>query len=187
VSESYVEAVEGQRDRKERFFREHPDSPVAGAEFSGLDYYPVDPDWRFVLPLHEHDDKEVVVVETTDDDERPYRRFGEFRFDVDGESVSLQAYKPVGDAGRLWVPFRDTTSGDETYGAGRYVDLDPEEHLTDDGWILDFNLAYNPTCAYNESYACPLPPSENWLDVAVEAGERAYPGKPISGADGREH
>ena len=76
------------------------------------------------------------------------------------------------------MPFRDETSGETTYGAGRYLDLEPETHRVDDGWILDFNAAYNPTCAYNHTYECPMIPPENWLDVHIEAGEQEFPGEP---------
>jgi uncharacterized protein (DUF1684 family) len=181
-TEAYREGIERDREKKERFFADHPQSPVAGAtSFAGLDHYPVDPAFRYVLPLHEHETKETVTVETTADGERKYVRFGEFRFTVDGTEVELQAYRPAGDEDRFWVPFRDETSGETTYGAGRYLDLDPNEHRTTDGeWVLDFNLAYNPTCAYNEAYECPLIPMENWLDVPIKAGERAYPGDPVS-------
>jgi uncharacterized protein (DUF1684 family) len=76
---------------------------------------------------------------------------------------------------RLFIPFRDGTCGKETYGAGRYLDLEPAEHLTDEGkWIVDFNEAYNPWCAYSEDYACPFVPPENRLRVPVRAGERNY-------------
>ncbi|MFC6989961.1 DUF1684 domain-containing protein [Haloplanus sp. GCM10025708] len=165
--------------RKERaeFFRSHPRSPIPEAErddFRGLDYYPPDEAYRFELTLHEHDEKERVTVSTSTDDEREYLRWGEFRFTVDGEDVTLQAYKADPDDDRLWVPFRDETSGEETYGAGRYLDLEPDHHRTNDEWIVDFNRAYNPTCAYSDRYDCPLPPMENWLDVRIEAGERNY-------------
>jgi uncharacterized protein (DUF1684 family) len=90
-------------------------------------------------------------------------------------SCALQAYKSDPADDRLFVPFRDKTSGDETHGAGRYLDLEPERHLTADGtWILDFNEAYNPWCAYSDAYACPLVPPENWLPVPVWAGEKEY-------------
>jgi len=74
------------------------------------------------------------------------------------------------------VPFRDKTSGKESYGAGRYMDLEPEGHLTEDNrWIIDFSEAYNPWCAYSEDYVCPFVPPENWLRVPVRAGEKNYP------------
>jgi hypothetical protein len=98
--------------------------------------------------------------------------------------VKLQAYRPIDDADRFWVPFRDETNGEETYDAGRYLDLEPDEHRLDGEWVLDFNRAYNPTCAYNHAYECPLIPMENWLDVRIEAGEKDFPAEP---ADPHRH
>ncbi|MFB6195969.1 MAG: DUF1684 domain-containing protein [Haloplanus sp.] len=170
--------VEAQRAEKDDFFETSPHSPLPPDErdsFDGLDYYPIRESYRFELPLHEHDDKETVTVGTSTGGEQEYLRWGEFRFEVDGDEVTLQAYKSAPDDDRLWVPFRDATSGEETYGAGRYLDLEAHSHRTDEGtWMLDFNEAYNPTCAYSDQYECPLPPSENWLDVPIEAGEKAY-------------
>ena len=180
------DAVEEQRERKDEYFGGDPHSPIPPDEreaFDGLDYYPPDEDYRFVLPLDEHDEKEEVTVGTSTDGEQTYLRWGEFSFEVDGEGTSLQAYKSDPDDDRLWVPFRDATSGEATYGAGRYLDLEPEHHRVGSGgegggdteeWVLDFNQAYNPTCAYSDRYECPLPPTENWLDVPIEAGEKAY-------------
>ena len=90
------------------------------------------------------------------------------RFDVAGERVALIAYEQ-GD--ELFIPFRDATSGKETYGAGRYVEAEP---LGGGRFTLDFNRAYNPYCAYNDAWRCPLPPSENWLAVAIRAGELSF-------------
>ncbi|RKD88581.1 DUF1684 domain-containing protein [Halopiger aswanensis] len=171
-------AIETQREEKDRYFGGDPHSPIPPDEresFDGLEYYQIGEEYRFELPLHECDDPERVTVGTSTDGEREYLRWGKFRFTVDGEDVALQAYKADPDDERLWVPFRDATSGDETYGAGRYLDLEDDAHRTDDGnWILDFNEAYNPTCAYSDRYECPLPPTENWLEVPIEAGEKAY-------------
>ncbi len=174
--------IENERAAKREYLRESPRSPLPpnmqGASFPGLEYYDPDPSYRFVLPLHEHDEKERVTVETTADGEQTYRRWGEFRFELDGEQYTLQAYQPIGDADRFWAPFRDDTNDEETYGAGRYLDLEPDRHRVEDGWVLDFNEAYNPTCAYNYAYECPLIPMENWLDTRIEAGERAFPAEP---------
>lgn len=185
MSENYREAVEDQREQKERYFREHPRSPIPdGHDFAGLEFYPVDSAHRFEVPLHEDDEGEEITVETTAGGEQRYVRQGEFRLDIGGTVVTLHAYRPASGDDRLWVPFRDTTNDEETYGAGRYLDLDFEDHRTDDGdWIVDLNQAYNPTCAYNHIYECPLPPAENWLDVPVEAGEKDYPGEPIESHD----
>lgn len=181
MSEDYRSAVEHQREQKEQYFREHPHSPFPdGHDFAGLEYYDVNPEFQFVVPLDEHDEKEEVTVETTADGEQQYHRYGEFHLDIAGEAVTVQAYQPAGGDERLWVPFRDATSGEETYGSGRYLDLDFEDHRTEDGeWVLDFNQAYNPTCAYNHGYDCPLVPRENWLDVPIRAGEKDYPGEAV--------
>lgn len=178
ASHNWRERIETQRKQKAEYFRDHPHSPLAQAEFEGLSYFEIDESYRFVLPLHTNDDPETITVETTADGEQEYLRHGEFRFEIDGESVTLQAFRPPGEE-RLWVPFRDETNGDETYGAGRYIDLEPDTHETADGWILDLNEAYNPTCAYNTAYECPLIPMGNWLDIRVEAGEKDYPGDPV--------
>lgn len=182
--------IEAQREQKRQQFRESGHSPLPsamrGEQFPGLDYYDPDPEYRFVLSLSEHDDPERITVETTADGEQTYLRWGEFRFELDGERYTLQAYRPDQQTDRLWVPFRDATNGDETYGAGRYIDLEFDHHRTADGWVLDFNTAYNPTCAYNYAYECPMVPTDNWLDVRIEAGERDFPGDPAT-PSGRDH
>lgn len=175
---SWKEDIKEQRQQKEEYFARNPRSPIPPDQrdgFDGLSYYPVEEDYRFELELEEFDDKDRVTVGTSTGGEQEYLEWGEFTFEVDGETVSLRAYKSDPHEDRLWVPFRDETSGEETYGAGRYLDLEADTHRTDDGkWILDLNEAYNPTCAYSDRYECPLPPTENWLEVPIEAGEKAY-------------
>lgn len=182
---AYIDQIQQQRDQKEEYFANNEHSPIPpeqrGDAFPGLDHFPPDEDYLFEAELHEHEDKETLVVETTAEGEREYLRWGEFRVTVEGTAITLQAYKSDGDADHLWVPFRDETNGESTYGAGRYIDLIEAHHRTADGeWILDFNQAYNPTCAYNEAYECPLIPMENWLDIPIEVGEKAYPGEPAT-------
>jgi uncharacterized protein (DUF1684 family) len=178
MTEEWEATIRQNRAEKDEYFGSNPHSPIPPADrdsFEGLSYYPIDERYRFELPLHEHDDPGSVTVGTSTGGERDYLRWGEFRFAVDGEDVTIQAYRSDPDDDRLWVPFRDETSGEETYGAGRYLDLEPPAHRTGSGtWILDFNEAYNPTCAYSENYDCPLPPTENWLEVRIAAGEKAY-------------
>jgi uncharacterized protein (DUF1684 family) len=120
--------------------------------------------------------REPVVMATSDGRERPFERFALLHFTIEGQPVQLTGYRAAGDDDdALFIPFRDTLAGKESYGAGRYLDVEPphhhggEEHI-----VLDFNLAYNPYCAYNESYSCPIPPRENTLPVAIRAGERVY-------------
>ena len=177
----WAEQIRQDRQAKAEHFRESPHSPLPpemqGDAFPGLAHYKPDPAYRYVLELAEHETKERVTVETTADGEQRYLRWGAFEFDHDGERT-LHAYRPDQSADRLWVPFRDQTNGETTYGAGRYIDLEPDTHHTADGWVLDLNRAYNPTCAYNHAYECPLIPMDNWLDVPIKAGEKKFPAAP---------
>jgi len=173
--------LERERDRKDEYLGEHPHSPLPATDrtdFTGLEYYEPHPALRFEVPLHRHDEVETISLETTEGGERTYDRVGAFTVSVEGTPVTLQAYEPAEPPDRLWVPFRDATSGEETYGGGRYLDLDdPGDRANGDGdWILDFNRAYNPFCAYSPAYECALVPSENWLQVPIRAGEKAYEG-----------
>lgn len=173
---SWRATLERERSEKDQFLAEHPQSPIPRGEraaFDGLDYFPPDAAYRFELPLHEFAERDTLTVETTRDGERTYHRWGQFRFDLEGQERTLTAYRSDPDEERLWVPFRDGTSGEETYPAGRYLDLDPGDRTDDGRWVLDFNRAYSPFCAFSDAYECPLVPVENWLDVRVEAGEKA--------------
>lgn len=176
----YRDAVEGFREDKDEFFRTHPNSPVPMGEraaFTGLPYFPVDEDLVFDgVPLEPYigDEPAAFQIQTSDDRLRAAYRAGILRFEIAGQPLQLTAYTFDGGEGRnLFVPFLDATSGTETYGAGRYLDLEPEE---DGRYTVDFNLAYHPSCVYDPRYSCPLTPAENRLPVRVEAGERLAEG-----------
>jgi len=174
----WKEHLRAGHEQKNAFFKMHFQSPLLSAErqnFKELDYYPPDPDYRLELQLQEHKEKKTLKVEDTQGNERELLRWGEFRFKITDTDCRLQAYKNSPEEERLFVPFRDATSGKETYGAGRYLDLETEKHQTSEGkWVLDFNEAYNPWCAYSKDYACPFAPPENWLKVPIYAGEKDY-------------
>lgn len=159
------------RQQKDHFFATSTDSPIPAEErdsFEGLKYFPEAPELRFELRIQEYDDKPKVPIQTTTGDVRQYERFGKVEFTVGGETASLTVYRtPHG----FFIPFADSLAGTETYGAGRY--LDPEV-LPDGRLVVDFNLAYNPYCVYNEAYSCPLTPAENRIDVPIRAGEKDY-------------
>lgn len=178
--ENFEQRIETGRKEKDEFFKNHPQSPIPAAErgkFEGLDYYPVKAGLRFELELHEHREKKTIKIQDSKGGTREFIRWGEFRFEIGGKEYTLQAYKNEQDGEGLWVPFRDKTSSKETYGAGRYIDLEPSIHKNPKGdWILDFNQAYNPWCAYNKDYVCPFIPPENWLEVEIRAGEKYSPG-----------
>jgi uncharacterized protein (DUF1684 family) len=169
--------LEAFRADKDEFFRDHPHSPLTmeqRARFRGLSYFPEDPRLVFRLPLEtegvDRDDR--ILMATTTGGEQEYRRAGVVRFEVDGQPARLTLFSSP-DQDELFVPFRDATSGRETYGAGRYLEVEPPSM---NGTVeLDFNYAYNPYCAYNPDWACPIPPGENWMPVPIRAGEREAP------------
>ncbi len=110
-------------------------------------------------------------METTRGQVQNFHRYGLVHFQVDGNGTQVTLYAAA-QAHELFLPFRDATSGKETYGAGRYLDL----HADADEIVIDFNYAYNPNCAYNPDWNCPLPPVENWLKVPIRAGEKNFAG-----------
>lgn len=156
------------RSDKDRFFKTDHHSPIEDQQtFAGLQYFPPAPDLVFTV-TPEASDGASVTVQTSDGAERQYRRSAVVEFETPDGPVELTLYSTEGSH-EFFVPFRDVTAGDETYGAGRYLDIEPNA----DGTVtIDFNLAYNPYCAYSDAYSCPLPPPDNWLNVPIRAGER---------------
>ncbi len=172
----YPDAIRAYRAEKDAFFGGQTGSPIPPAEradFTGLPYYPVDPALRFedrTLEPYAGDEPSDFQIPTSDGRLRPAHRSGTFGFELDGVEHRLTAYTFDGaDDEAVFVPFIDATSGTETYGAGRYLDIDREDDGT---YALDFNLAYHPSCVYDPRYSCPLTPAENRLPVRIEAGER---------------
>ncbi len=173
----YVGAVEDERARKDAWFKSSPSSPLPHEvrhDFQGLPYFAVDPALRFEelgLEPYAGAEPSSFQIPTSDGQLRPAHRAGTFTFEHEGAPRRLTAYTldGGGESESLFVPFLDATSGHETYGAGRYLDLEPEDDGT---YALDFNLAYHPYCVYAESYSCPLTPAENRLPIRIEAGER---------------
>jgi hypothetical protein len=157
------------RRSKDQFFADHPQSPLTGQqkdEFGGLTYFPEDPDLDFHIDVEPFPEPEEIRMQTSTGDEQVYRRYARASFNVNGQPAELIIYA---SAHGFFLPFVDSLAGNETYPAGRY--LDPE--LDADGkFHIDFNLAYNPYCAYNDLYSCPLTPFENRLKVGIAAGEK---------------
>ena len=164
--------LEGFRQRKNAFFKEHDQSPLSDAQklvFEELNYFPENSDLQLQLDIDTSGEGvgDIVTIGTVNGMAKEYVRIGRVEFDVDGEPVKLSIFRQQ-DRGNLFVPFRDTTAGNETYEVGRYV----EPKLLPDGRLsLDFNLAYNPYCAYNTGWSCPIPPFENIIRVPIRAGE----------------
>ncbi len=162
------------RVQKDEFFRSHPQSPLTPeqqAEFQGLSYFPEKPELRIEAEVQPFPEQDEIVMQTSTGDARRYRRYGRFQFTVDGQPASLTIFA---DGHGFFLPFVDALAGKETYGAGRYLEPQP---LHDGTFLVDFNLAYNPYCAYNEQWSCPITPFENRLPVPIRAGEKLYTGK----------
>jgi uncharacterized protein (DUF1684 family) len=177
-ADEWADRLRANRDEKDRFLAEHRQSPIPPDErddFDGLPYFDPDPDYHVEATVTVHDDPDAVTMDTSDGREVRYRRVVTFAFDLDGEEYTLAGYQQETDEGdTIFVPFRDKTTGQQTYNGGRYMELEPDRDLEDgDTVTIDFNIAYSPFCAYSETFSCPLPPEENWLETTIEAGEQA--------------
>jgi uncharacterized protein (DUF1684 family) len=175
LPDSWLEELDEFRAAKDEFFRSHHDSPLPSEvkkAFSGLKYFPPDPAYKFRALLHRYERPEALKLATSKGTEQDFVRVGYFELSIAGKQVRVHAYKSTErEDPELFIPFRDATSGRESYGAARYLDV--EDNPTNE-FVLDFNYSYNPYCAYSEDYVCPLPPKENWLDVEIRAGEMKY-------------
>jgi hypothetical protein len=177
-----------QRESKDRRFKTQDESaipPELRDEFTGLEYYPFDPSWQFVVHLDRRDEPKPFTITTTEGEQRPAVTVGTIEFERGGNTHSLHVYSlrdlPAEAWDSLFLPFMDATTGEETYPAGRYVEL---ENVGEGWYLLDFNQAYNPLCAYGrEIYRCPRTPPENELPIAVRAGEKGWG---VPGADREE-
>jgi uncharacterized protein (DUF1684 family) len=161
--------LENFRKMKDEFFAHDQHSPLTRSQksiFKGLSYFPESPELRFELELEVFADWQEIQLQTSTGDLQVYRRHGQIRFEVKSQPARLTIFS---NENGLFLPFADSLAGTQTYPAGRY--LEPE--LLPDGRLLvDFNLAYNPYCAYNERWSCPLTPFENRLKVPIHAGEK---------------
>jgi len=161
---------------RDELFATHPQSALteeARTTFDGLGYFPYDPAARVLGRLA---DVEHARHEIATSGDRPYvfTRFARVGFELGGEQLSLDAYWLDAYGGGLFLPFADSTSGGETYGAGRYLlDTVKGSDLGGEGAdvVLDFNFAYNPSCSYDPRWVCPLAPPANALPLAIRAGE----------------
>lgn len=176
---SYTASIEQHRRDTDSLFTLPESSPLPGIEaiaaFEGLLYFPIDSTYRVQANWKRTRNQEPFIMPTTGDHDNRYVLFGKAYFTLNDLSDTLHIYQNLELAaeGRLeeslFIPFRDATTGQTTYGGGRYLNLSiPEENKI----TLDFNLAYNPYCVYNYKYSCPIPPVENTLSMAVEAGEK---------------
>jgi uncharacterized protein (DUF1684 family) len=171
----YVDELRTERAMKDRFMAAHPESPFVSERvpgFAGLRYFPIDEAYRVPATLERREIPSEEYLRTNRDGQAVVRHIGDLTFSWRGRRLRLRVYHAgEGVGASVFVPFRDSTSGRESYGPGRYLTL---ELNPQDDYDLDFNRAFNPYCAYTDAYECAFPPAENDLPVAVRAGEKAW-------------
>jgi len=179
---SYVKQIQADRAAKDAAFRTESNSPIPANKRNvllPLNYYPPDPSYRVPAVLKPDPENIIMQVPTSTGQIRREQKYGTLEFLLKGRTLKLTAFVEEGsvNADRLFVPFRDATNGTETYGAGRYLldaakSADLGGDLAAGTLVLDFNFAFQPSCAFDPKWACPLAPPANRLDLEVRAGER---------------
>lgn len=175
-SAEIVAEIEKSRREKDVAFRNKAESPLPEAalkNFGGLPYFAVDLAYRFEGPIVRATTPDTFAFATSTGRIKKALRYGHFPFTFEGREYRLEVYRLLAlPEHYLFIPFTDLTSGEETYGGGRYLDvtLQPDNH-----YVIDFNLAYNPSCAYGRTdFSCPIPPRNNHLNVRIAAGEKMW-------------
>ena len=174
-----IQAIESLRTERDYFFKTAPNSPLEESDklyFKGLNYFPIDPRYRFEGVIERHiininNPKYYATFLTNKGPRKRYVRYGKFRFTLEGRECILELYKSTG-SDLIFIPFYDKTNATETYEGGRY--LDSEILMPGYRIVIDFNYAYNPSCAYNAKFVCVLPLEENRLKVEIRAGEKKF-------------
>ena len=180
VDSSVIREVTNFQTELNRSYADSVESPLLKEDrlvFKGLDFYPIQADFRIKAKFVRTNDEKPFKMLTTTERRPDYIKYGEVTFILMGNQVKLNIYqniqliKKVGFENYLFLPFTDLTNGEETYGGGRYIDL---RIPAKDSITIDFNQAYNPYCAYNHRYSCPIPPKENNLEIKVKAGVKVF-------------
>ena len=156
---------------KDEFFKHHPQSPFTPEQqqaFTGLKYFPENDDLHLEVTVEKFSDQQPMQMQTSTGGVQTYMRYGRFKFQVDGQPADLTIYQ---SGNGYFLPFVDSLAGTETYPAGRYLEPEP---LPGERFLVDFNVAYNPYCAYNDMWSCPITPAENRLKVPIRAGEKLF-------------
>lgn len=180
AEQAYIEEIHLHREEINREFANPSSSPLTEeglAHFTGLDFYAPDIKYRVEARFVLNPDPETFEMKTTTDRKPLYVKYGEAYFSLDGKDLMLEIYqsekaKQIEEfREHLFLPFKDLSSGEGSYGGGRFIDLKIPQGKT---IVIDFNKAYNPYCAYNHRYSCPVPPEVNHLEVAIPAGVMGY-------------
>ncbi|MFT4785635.1 MAG: hypothetical protein ACI8QD_000294 [Cyclobacteriaceae bacterium] len=172
---SYRRIIEEEIANRLNYLEFSDESPfnVFGMDFKAPEYFQIDPSYRVNARVERIEERAYMTIGTSDGEEQRYLKFAWLTFNLNGTSSKLLVLKPVGlgSANVFYLAFADVTSGSSTYGGGRYIDVTIGKS---DKVVLDFNLAYNPYCAYAPDFSCPLPPRENILSLSIMAGEKDF-------------
>lgn len=174
--EQREEKLRAFRMKRDHFFKNDSHSPLTESvkrKFKGLFYFPIDLKYAVMGAIEKYptDPKPLYAnLPTNKEREKKYVKYGRFKFKLEGKEYIFQIYRPLG-GGDFFLPFKDKTSGSETYPEGRYLHLEP---MLGGKVLIDFNRASNPFCEYNEKFTCPFAPKENWLDIQIRAGEKRF-------------
>jgi hypothetical protein len=177
-AQTYKDSITKYREHYKQDFLTDARSPLKAADTGYLRFYKADPSYRVIASMEITKDAKPFMIPTHSGKLKPYRGYGILSFKLHGKSYVLHAYQSADStkkelAAYLFIPFTDKTNTKETYGAGRYIDIDTSE-IKGDKVVLDFNKCYNPYCAFADGYSCPFPPRENDLKTEIKAGEKLF-------------
>jgi uncharacterized protein (DUF1684 family) len=181
-AQSYAEQIAKHRETYKQDFIKDERSPLRKNDLQNLHFYEADSAYKILADVETLKNEKVFKMSTFDGSSSDYYKYAHVNFVLNGKKIQMNLYKSVSLStnpiykDHLFLPFTDETNNQETYGGGRYIDLDAKE-IVDNHIEIDFNKAYNPYCAYSDGYRCPVPPEENDLQFAVKAGEKLYTGE----------
>ena len=176
--EKYIAEINKFRQQKDDFMKNDQDSPFNSRtkiKFSNLKYYKPNPEFVFKSKLYEYQKKDTITIYGTKGEKRSAVKYGYVKLNYKGKNYLVNVYEGTTRSGENYfsIWFTDKTTGKETYGVGRYIDFDlnPDKNFI---YTIDFNMAYNPYCAYSPDYSCAIPSKEDHIDLAIEAGEKSF-------------
>ena len=170
IDNEYLTSIKNLRSDKDSYLKKDTASPIKDKkDFKGLKYFEVNPNFKITGKIDKVTSGQTINITMTGGEVEEYEAYGNVKFEIEGVKCVLKIFKTP--EGNLFLPFKDLTSNKETYGAGRYLDFGVND-VKDSQITIDFNKAYHPYCAYNQTFTCPVPPAENTLNVAVKVGEK---------------
>ncbi len=181
-AQSYAEQIAKHRETYKQDFIKDERAPLKKSDLQNLHFYDADSTYKILATIELLKNEKVFKMPAFNGSSSDYYRYAHVNFVLDEKKIQMTLYRSVALSNNplykdhLFLPFTDETNNKETYGGGRYIDLDAKE-IVDHHIAIDFNKAYNPYCAYSEGYRCPVPPEENDLQLAIKAGEKLYTGK----------